>query len=190
MLNSHDQNSANRFVRVVDSLTERVGRAVSWLILAMVLIGAYNAVARYLGRGLGVNLSSNAYLEAQWYLFSLVFLLAAAYTFKHDGHVRVDVLYGRLSKRGKIWIDLVGTVVFLLPFSLFTLWVSWPTVRNSWRVLEGSPDPGGLPRYPIKSVILLAFALLALQGFAEVVRRVGMLRSREEVSGDPGEATS
>jgi len=187
---SHDQNSTSRFVRVVDGLTERVGRAVSWLVLAMVLIGAYNAVARYLGRGLGVNLSSNAYLEAQWYLFSLVFLLGAAYTFKHDNHVRVDVLYGRLSKRGQLWIDLIGTVVFLLPFSLFTLWVSWPSVRNSWTVLEGSADPGGLPRYPIKSMILVAFALLVLQGIAEVVRRVRILRSHEDVSGGPGEATS
>lgn len=188
MSDSHPESNTTGFVRVVDELTERVGRAVSWLILAMVLIGAYNAVARYLGRGLGVNLSSNAYLEAQWYLFSLVFLLAAAYTFKHDQHVRVDVLYGRLSKRGRIWIDLIGTLVLLLPFSFFVLWVSWPTVLNSWTVLEGSPDPGGLPRYPIKSMILVAFALLALQGIAEVVRRIGMLRSGDDLSPNPDEA--
>ena len=188
MSDSHPKSNTTGFVRVVDELTERVGRAVSWLILAMVLIGAYNAVARYLGRGLGVNLSSNAYLEAQWYLFSLVFLLAAAYTFKHDKHVRVDVLYGRLSKRGRIWIDLIGTLVLLLPFSFFVLWVSWPTVLNSWKVLEGSPDPGGLPRYPIKSMILVAFALLALQGIAEVVRRIGMLRSGDDLSPNPDEA--
>ncbi len=181
-----DRDSSSGFVRLVDGFTERVGRAVSWLVLAMVLIGAYNAVARYLGRGLGVNLSSNAYLEAQWYLFSLVFLLGAAYTFKHDNHVRVDVLYGRMSKRGRLWIDLIGTVVFLLPFSLFTLWVSWPSVRNSWTVLEGSPDPGGLPRYPIKSMILVAFALLALQGCAEVVRGIALLRSDDATSGPDG----
>jgi len=185
-----DQNSTRGFVRVVDGLTERVGRAVSWLVMAMVLIGAYNAVARHLGRSIGVNLSSNAYLEAQWYLFSLVFLLGAAYTFKHDDHVRVDVLYGRLSPRGRLWIDLIGTMVFLLPFSLFTLWVSWPSVRNSWTVLEGSSDPGGLPRYPIKSVILVAFALLALQGAAEVVRGIARLRGDEGASGDSSEARS
>ena len=186
MSESHEQSSTSGFVRVVDELNERVGRAVSWLVLAMVLIGAYNAVARYLGRGIGVNLSSNAYLEAQWYLFSLVFLLAAAYTFKHGNHVRVDVLYGRLSKRGQLWIDLLGTVVFLLPFSLFTLWVSWPSVRNSWRVLEGSADPGGLPRYPIKSMILVAFVLLVLQGVAEVVRGIAALRSGGGSAGDSG----
>ena len=190
MSETSEQNSANGFVRVVDAVTERVGQAVSWLVLAMVLIGAYNAVARYLGRGIGVNLSSNAYLEAQWYLFSLIFLMGAAYTFKHDNHVRVDVLYGRMSRRGKLWINLIGTVVFLLPFSFFTLWVSWPSVQNSWRVLEGSPDPGGLPRYPIKSMILVAFALLALQGVAEVVRGVALLRSESEALGDSDEAGS
>ncbi len=188
MSDSSDNSSTSRFVGVVDALTERVGRAVSWLVLAMVLTGAYNAIARYLGRGMGVNMSSNAYLEAQWYLFSLVFLMGAAYTFKHDNHVRVDVLYGRLSKRGQLWINLIGTVVFLLPFSFFTLWVSWPSVRNSWMVLEGSPDPGGLPRYPIKSMILVAFALLALQGIAEVVRGIASLRSGEDLSDESGEA--
>ncbi|NKB88288.1 MAG: TRAP transporter small permease subunit [Acidobacteria bacterium] len=151
----------------------------------MVLIGAYNAVARYLGRGIGINLSSNAYLEAQWYLFSLVFLLGAAYTFKHDNHVRVDVLYGRLSRRGKTIINLIGTALFLLPFSIFSIWVSWPSVRNSWAVLEGSPDPGGLPRYPIKTMIIVAFVLLALQGVAELIRGVQLLRSGElDASGE------
>lgn len=189
MSDTSEQNSTTGFVVVVDALTERIGRAVSWLVLAMVLIGAYNAVARYVGRSIGVNLSSNAYLEAQWYLFSLVFLMGAAYTFKHDNHVRVDVLYGRLSKRGQLWLNLIGTVVFLLPFSFFTLWVSWPSVQNSWRVLEGSPDPGGLPRYPIKTMILVAFALLALQGVAEVVRGIALLRS-DDNPGDAGEAGS
>lgn len=169
----------SRFVRLVDAITEWIGRTVSWLVLGMVLIGAYNAVARYLGRGIGINLSSNAYLEAQWYLFSLVFLLGAAYTFKHDNHVRVDVLYGRLSLRARTWINLIGTAVFLLPFSIFSIWVSWPSIRNSWAVLEGSPDPGGLPRYPIKSMIIVAFVLLALQGVAEIIRGVHALRSGE-----------
>lgn len=162
--------------RGIDAINERIGRAVRWLVLAMVLIGAFNAVARYLGRWIGLNLSSNAYLEAQWYLFSLVFLLGAAYTLKHDGHVRVDVLYGRLSKRGQAWIDLIGTVVFLMPFCVFCLWVSWPTVHNSWIVREGSADPGGLPRYPIKSMILVAFVLLLAQGVAEAARRIALLR--------------
>ena len=161
----------------IDALNERIGRAMSWLVLAMVLLGAFNAVARYVGRWIGVNLSSNAYLEGQWYLFSLVFLLGAAYTFKHDGHVRVDVLYGRLGTRAKAWIDLIGILVFLMPFSLFILGVSWPSVWNSWAVWEASADPGGLPRYPIKSMILVAFVLLIAQGIAEVIRKVEYLRS-------------
>lgn len=179
------QESSIAFVRVVDRFTERTGRTVSWLVLVMVLIGAFNAVARYLGRGIGINLSSNAYLEAQWYLFSLVFLLGAAYTFKHNNHVRVDVLYGRLSRRGKAWIDLVGTLVFLLPFSVFCIVVSWPSVANSWSVLEGSADPGGLPRYPIKSMILVAFVFLILQGMAEILRAIATLR-HDDVPVDGG----
>jgi TRAP-type mannitol/chloroaromatic compound transport system permease small subunit len=166
--------------RWIDRLNRGIGRGASWLVLLMVLIGAGNAVARYLGRFVGMNLSSNAYLEAQWYLFSLVFLLGAAYTLQRDDHVRVDVLYSRLSRRGRAWIDTVGTVVFLIPFCLFCLWVSWPSIRNSWQVLEGSPDPGGLPRYPIKTVILIAFVLLILQGISILVDRIRLLRGGEE----------
>lgn len=176
--------------RWIDALNERIGKAVGWLVLCMVLLGAYNAVARYLGRWLGLNLGSNLYLEAQWYLFSIIFLLGAAYTLKHDEHVRVDVLYGRLSKRARVWIDLLGTVLFLLPFSIFCLWVSWPTVRNSWSVLEGSSDPGGLPRYPIKSLILVAFGLLVLQGIAGLLRGIAWLRHGDTAEDGDGESAS
>ncbi len=162
--------------RAIDSLQVASGRLVSWLTLALVLIGAYNAVVRYLGGYLGRSLSSNAYLELQWYLFSLVFLLGATYTFRQGAHVRVDVLYGRLAERGRAWIDLAGTLVLMLPFTLFTLWLSWPSVRNSWAVREVSPDPGGFPRYPIKSVILLAFGLLVLQGISQAIKQVAILR--------------
>ena len=165
-----------KFVRSVDALSERVGRVASWLVLLMVVVGAGNAVARYLGRFVGANLSSNAYLEAQWYLFSLVFLLGGADALRRDAHVRVDVLYAKLSPRGRAWVELVGSVLLLLPFCLFCLWVSWPSVHASWVVLEGSPDPGGLPRYPIKSMILVAFTLLLLQGIAGLVRVVRVLR--------------
>lgn len=162
--------------RAIDRLNDVIGRTVLWLVGLMVLIGAYNAVARYLNRFTETNLASNAYLEAQWYLFSLVFLLGAAYALKEDAHVRVDVLYGRLGPRGKAWIDLAGTVLFLIPFSLLMLWVSWPSVAASWRVREVSPDPGGLPRYPIKAVILVAFVLLLLQGISQVFKQVALLR--------------
>lgn len=164
------------FVRAVDALSEWTGRAVVWLVGLMVLVGAGNAVLRYVGRWTGAHFSSNAWVELQWYLFSVVFLVGASYALRHDAHVRVDVFYGRLSPRGRAWIDLGGTVLFLVPFSVFMLVASWPSVAASWRVREGSPDPGGLPRWPIKAVVLLAFALLLLQGLAEAVKRVRVLR--------------
>lgn len=165
-----------RFAGWIDGLNERIGRFAGWLTLAMVLIGAYNAVVRYLGRALGRSLSSNAYIETQWYLFSLVFLLGAAYTLRHNAHVRVDVLYGRLGERGKAWLDLGGTLLFLLPFCLVTIALSWPTVHNSWTVRELSPDPGGLPRYPLKTMILVGFGLLFLQGVSVAIRQIAFLR--------------
>lgn len=157
-------------VRLVDRVNTFLGNVSTWLVLLMVLVGAFNAIARYLGRFIGVNLSSNAYLELQWYLFSLVFLLGGAWALRIGAHVRVDVFYARFSPRVRRWVDILGTVLLLLPFSVFAIWVSIPSVRNSWRVLEGSPDPGGLPRYPIKTMVIVGFALLILQGIAGLVR--------------------
>ena len=166
-----------RFVAWTDRLSTRLGVAVSWLTLAMVAVGAYNAVVRYLGRFTGWNLSSNAYLELQWYMFSLVFLLGAAYALLTGAHVRVDVIFSRLPERWRRRIDFWGSLLFLIPFAVFGLVMSWPAVRNSWAVLEVSSDPGGLPRYPIKSVLLVAFTLLALQGLAEAARNWLRLRA-------------
>lgn len=146
----------------------------------MITVGAYNALARYLGRFIGFNLSSNAYLELQQYLFSALFLLAGAAALSRDEHVRVDVLYGRLGKRARAWIDLVGTLVFLIPFCGLALWLSWPSVKSSWAILEGSPDPGGLPRYPLKSLVPLAFLLLLVQGVAQAIKYVAALRGLDE----------
>jgi len=174
-----------RIAAGIDAINRWLGRAVAWLTLAMVVIGAYNAIARYLGRWIGRNLSSNAYLELQWYMFSAVFLLAAAATLERGAHVRVDVFYGRLKPRARAWIDLLGTIFFLVPFSLACLVLTWPTVRNSWAVREVSPDPDGLVRYPIKAVILLAFALLLLQAFAEIVKNVAVLRGERAPTGQP-----
>lgn len=165
-----------RFVRAVDAVQDRLGAALRWLALVMVLIGAYNAVARYLTRYTGQALSSNALNELQWYLFSMIFLLGAAYGLRRDVHVRVDVLYTRLSVKGQAWIDLLGGLIFLIPFSLLMLWVSYPAVRNSWAIREVSPDPGGLPRYPIKALILVSFALLVVQGLAQAARSVAVIR--------------
>ncbi len=176
--------ACRRFAASIDRLTDRIGGLTAWLTLLMVLIGSYNTVARYIDGYRGrhsvegqelFRFSSNAFLELQWYLFSLVFLLGAAYALRHNAHVRVDLLYGRLSRRGKAWIDLVGGLLLLLPFTGFALWVSWPSVRNSWQVWETSPDPGGLARYPIRTVLLVAFVLLLLQGLSEVLKRVVIL---------------
>ena len=169
---------AARLAQAIDRLAEGAGALIRWLVLVMVLLGAFNAVARYIGRSIGVQLSSNAFIEGQWYLFSLIFLLGAGYTLKRKGHVRVDVVYEKLSARAQAWIDLAGTVLLLLPFCVFGIVMAWPSVRNSWSLREGSPDPGGLPRYPIKTVILIAFALLFLQGVAWVLRRGDQIRRR------------
>ena len=177
---------ALRLAAAVDRLTGLVGRGVAWLVPLMVLLAAFNAVARYLGRLVGHDLGSNLYLELQWYLFSLLFLLGAAWALREGAHVRVDVVYERLSPRVRTWIDLLGGLLLLLPFCLVSLWMSWPSVWASWAVREGSPDPGGLPRYPLKAVVLLAFGLLALQGLAELVRDVARLRGHLPPRSTPG----
>ena len=174
-----EESSRSAWVRAadaIDRLNDRIGALIRWLVLVMVVVGAYNAVARYATRYAGVRLTSNALIDLQWYLFSLVFLLGAAYALRHDVHVRVDVAYARFSERARACIDLLGTLLFLVPFSVVMLWVSFPAVRNSWATREVSPDPGGLPRYPIKAVILLSFLLLLLQAYAQAVRQVQVLR--------------
>ena len=172
-------SALSRISEIIDGFSERLGGLVGWLSLLMVLVGAFNAVARYVGKSTGTNLSSNAYIETQWYLFSLIFLLGAAHTLQRDQHVRVDVLFERLSAQGRAKLDLVGTVLFLVPFCVFGIVVSWPTVRNSWAVLEVSPDPGGLARYPIKSVMIACFGLLLLQSISEIIKRVRIIRGGE-----------
>ena len=169
-------DTLDRISRWIDASNDRIGRAVGWLTLAMVLIGAFNALARYIGTHIGMQLGSNTWLEAQWYLFAMVFMLGAAATLRHDKHVRVDVLYGRLTDKGKAWVDLLGTVFLLLPFCVLSTWACWDYVVNSWASREMSPDPGGLPRYPLKAIILVTFALLFLQGVSRVLRSVLVLK--------------
>jgi TRAP-type mannitol/chloroaromatic compound transport system permease small subunit len=168
-----------RVAALIDRITAGTGHVVAWLSVLMVLLGAFNAVARYLGRFVGRNLSSNAYLEAQWYLFSLIFLLGAAYALQRDAHVRVDVLFARCSARVRSWINILGTMLLLVPFCIFVIWSSLPAVRNSWRIREVSPDPGGLPRYPLKAVILVCFGLLLLQAVSELIKEIAKLRSHQ-----------
>ena len=175
-----------RVARWIDDWSDRIGRGLYWLALGMIGVGAFNALARYLDRYTGFGLSSNLWIELQWYLFSLLFLLGAAYTLKHDDHVRVDVLYSQLSRRGQAWINVLGTVLFLFPFCAVVLWMSIPFVTNSWAILEGSPDPGGLPRYPIKTVIPLALLFVMVQGLSLVIRDGAILLGAdpEEVDDD------
>ena len=156
--------------RLIDALTERIGRVVIWLVLVATLVSAGNALARYtLGE------SSNAWLEIQWYLFGAMFLLAAGYTLKHNGHVRIDILYNRLGPRGQAWTDLIGGLVFLLPMAVLLTWLSWPMFQEAWVTHELSPDAGGLLRWPVKLLLPVGFGLLALQGVAEVIKRLGVL---------------
>lgn len=184
---------ARRVGQVIDAINEGIGRTVVWLMLAIVIVGSANAIFRYVdgARWLDVRLSSNAYLELQWQLFGVAFLLGGAYTLKHRGHVRVDVLYERVSPRVRNWIDLVGHLLFLLPFCAFMIWASWTPVRNSWESAwqvgywtEWSSDASGLPMSPIKTVIPIAFLLLGLQGISEVIKLIDRLRTRADGSPD------
>lgn len=156
--------------QAIDALTEAIGRITVWLVLLVALLSAGNAVMRY-----GFSYSSNAYLEAQWYLFSLIFLLGGAYALKRNAHVRIDLVSGRFSKRTQAWIDVVGTVLFLLPMAVGVIYLSWPWAMNSFLGKEMSPDVGGLPRWPIKLALPLGFALLTLQGISELIKRIAYL---------------
>lgn len=151
--------------RLIDLLNEGIGRLTIWLVLIATMIAAGNALVD----------SSNAWLEIQWYLFGAIFLLGAGYTLKHNGHVRIDILYGRLGKRGQAWIDLLGGVFFLLPMACLMVWLAWPMFTVALLGTEHSSDSGGLLRWPVILLIPLGFGLLALQGVAEIIKRIGVL---------------
>jgi len=159
-----------RLSHAIDWLNERVGRLVYWLVLIMVLISAGNATSRY-----ALNIASNAWLELQWYLFAAVFLLCSGYTFLHSEHIRIDVLNARLSRRTQIWIDIFGTVVFMLPMCGYILWLSWPVFVNAWTSGETSMNAGGLIRWPVRFLVPAGFFLLTLQGISELIKRVAYL---------------
>jgi TRAP-type mannitol/chloroaromatic compound transport system permease small subunit len=159
-----------QFSRLIDGISEAVGRAATWLILIVVIISAGNAVSRF-----SMNLSSNAMLEIQWYLFSAIFLLSAAYVLKRNEHIRIDVIAGRLSERAQNWIDVFGILIFLLPMALLIAYLSWPVFMNVWTTNEGSPNPGGLIRWPVRLLMPIGFALLILQGVSELIKRLAFL---------------
>ena len=162
----------------IDWLNQQIGRIVYWLGLVMILFGVYNTLARYLSNFFGRNLSSNAYIDIQWYLFGAMFLLGAAYGLRHNVHVRVDVFVGRLSTRTRTWIELLGLVLILLPFCAIQLWFSLDWVEMALQIWEGSPNPGGLPRWPVKLIVPAAFGLLFLQGISQLIKCVAALTGR------------
>jgi TRAP-type mannitol/chloroaromatic compound transport system permease small subunit len=164
-------NALLRLARGIDKLNEFIGRSVSWLGLAAVVICAGAALARY-----ALNIGSNAWLEIQWYLNAAVFLLVAGYTLKRHEHVNIDVLAGKLPARVQAWIHILGGIFMLLPATLIIAWYSWPSLVNSYGIQEYSSDPGGLIRWPVRLLIPVAFTLLALQGVSEIIKRVGFLR--------------
>ncbi|MEL7225141.1 MAG: TRAP transporter small permease subunit [Cyanobacteria bacterium J06576_12] len=174
----------------IDRFTHAIGKFAYWLVLLMIGVGVWNVLGRYIGNAIGQNLSSNALIETQWYLFDLVFLLGAAYTLQHNDHVRVDVFYARFSRKGKAIADLIGTLFFLLPFSTLVIWFSWRAVFRSWAVRETSPDPGGLIRYPIKTMILVSFALLILQGISDAIKNWAIIQGLLPEASTTGELTT
>jgi TRAP-type mannitol/chloroaromatic compound transport system permease small subunit len=157
--------------RAIDALNESIGRLVYWMVLVMVLVSAGNATSRY-----ALSMASNAWLELQWYLFAAVFLLCSGYTLRHNEHIRIDVISGRLSRRAQMWIDIFGTVFFLLPIALYVMWLSWPIFMNAWNSNEISGSAGGLIRWPARLLVPLGFFLLSIQGLSELVKRIAYLK--------------
>ena len=157
--------------RVIDRLSEAIGKSVMWLILVAILISAANAVVRKL-----FNTSSNAWLEAQWYLFGAAFLLAASYTLKQNEHIRIDIVYGLFPRRRQHWIDLFGHLFFLLPFVLLMAWMLVPYAWQAWKIGQVSTNAGGLVIWPARALLAAGFVLLVLQALSEIVKKVAVIR--------------
>jgi TRAP-type mannitol/chloroaromatic compound transport system permease small subunit len=159
--------------RGIDALNEKVGSVTIWLVLVVTLIGAANAIVRKV-----FDLSSNAFLEIQWYLFSAIFLLSAAHALQKNVHVRIDVLAGRFSRRTQAWIDIFGTLLFLFPVSLLILWLSAGVFLDAWQSGERSASAGGLVLWPARLLVPLGFGLLVLQGTSELIKRIAFLAGK------------
>ncbi|HEY3555383.1 MAG TPA: TRAP transporter small permease subunit, partial [Casimicrobiaceae bacterium] len=159
--------------RAIDAVTERICRIVYWLVLVVVLISAANATVRK-----AFDYSSNAYLEVQWYLFSVIFLFGAGYTLLRNEHVRIDIIQGRLSPRTQNWIDVFGIVFFLMPMSLIIMWLSWPLFIDSLHRHEVSTNAGGLIIWPARLMVPIGFALLIMQAVSELIKRIAFLMGR------------
>ena len=159
-----------QFSALIDALNEKIGVICNWLVLLACVVSAGNAMVRY-----AYDTSSNAWLEVQWYMFAVIVMFGASYTLKRNEHVRVDLFYMTLSRRGQLWVDILGTLIFLLPTCAILAWLSWPFFIQSFNVNEHSSNAGGLLRWPIKLVLPVGFALVALQGLSELIKRVAFL---------------
>ena len=156
----------------IDSLNEKIGYVCNLLVLLACLVSAANAMIRY-----AFSNSSNGWLELQWYMFAILVMFGASYTFKRNEHVRVEIFYLFLSERGQIWLDLIGTLCFLIPACLLLSYLSWPFFYQAYAVGELSSNAGGLVRWPIKLVVPVGFVMLALQGVSEVIKRIAALQN-------------
>lgn len=153
--------------RTIDRFQDVLGRALSWLMLAMVLTVFFDVVSRYLFARTYVFTQ-----ELEWYIFAVAYLMAGGYVMLWDEHVRVDIMYSRMSPRQKAWVDFVLLFVFFFPSALLVIYTTWPFFRNAWTVYEGSPDPGGIPaRWALKGVIIVAFSIMVIQGVSEAIKR-------------------
>ena len=168
--------AAFAYQRFADRFSEWMGAISKYMVMITVLVGFMNVLLRYTGERIGIQLTNNGLLEAQWYLYSLIFLFGFGYILKHGVNVRVDFWFANQTKRRKAWIDFVGHMVALIPFCIIGIWISIPQIQTSWRLNEQSPDPSGLPRAPIKTMILVGLVLLLIQAIAEIVKLVATLR--------------
>ncbi|MDO9709206.1 TRAP transporter small permease subunit [Paracraurococcus lichenis] len=162
------------FSRGVDRLNAAVGQLANWAVFLSCAISAGNAFVRY-----GISYSSNAWLEVQWYLFGATVMLGASYTLFRNEHVRVDLLYSSVSDRTRLWIDVFGFIFFMLPAVILLAWMTWPFFLDSFVRNEGSPNAGGLIRWPVKILLPIGFVLLTLQGISELIKRVALLRGED-----------
>jgi TRAP-type mannitol/chloroaromatic compound transport system permease small subunit len=170
------------FSRGVDRLNRWIGVLASIAVLSACMISAGNAFVRY-----GLSTSSNAWLEVQWYLFAATVMLGAAYTLYRNEHVRVDIVYASIGPRARLWVDVFGFIFFMLPAVILLAWMTWPFFLDSWYRNEGSPNAGGLLRWPVKVLMPVGFTLLALQGVSELIKRVALLRGEGLAPGEVAE---
>jgi TRAP-type mannitol/chloroaromatic compound transport system permease small subunit len=178
-------NALLRLSAKIDIANEWIGKIAGWFGLLAVIICTVNATFRY-----AFNMSSNAWLEIQWYFNAVMFLLVAAWALKRNDHVRIDVIGGKLPRRAQAWIDIFGGLLALLPASLIIAWYSWPSLANSYQISEYSSDPGGLIRWPIRLLIPVAFTLLALQGVSEIIKKIAFLKGFIPYPGEPAKPES